>query len=155
MLAASLTDWLHFLHLLAAMIWVGGMLVLSALATYIVRSGEASAIARFVGSLRVIGPIVFAPTPLVLIGAGVWLVADSDTWGFGQAWVWLGLVLFGAAFAIGAAFQSRVAMGAHRSASAGDDREAARLLRRWTWGSWLIIVILIAATWDMVFKPGL
>jgi uncharacterized membrane protein len=152
--AASLTDWLHFLHLLAAMLWFGSVVALSALATHTVRSGEPTAVARFVASVRVIGPIVFAPGPLVLIAAGIWLVADSDAWGFGQTWVWLGLALFAAAFVIGAAFQSRAAIGAHRSASAGDDREAARLLGRWVWGSWLIIAILLAATWDMVFKPG-
>jgi hypothetical protein len=136
------------------MLWVGGIVALSALAIHLLRRGEPMGIARFVGSLRVIGPVVFAPAPLVLIAAGIWLVADSDVWEFGQTWVWLGLALFLAAFLVGAAFQSRAAIGAHHAATAGDNEEAVRLLGRWVRGSWLIIVILIVATWDMVFKPG-
>jgi uncharacterized membrane protein len=154
-MAATLYDWLLFLHLVAAMVWVGGVATLSALATYILRRGEREAIARFVGSLRVIGPLVLAPAPLALVGFGIWLVIDSDAWEFGQTWIWLGLALFAAAFVVGAAFQSRAAIGAERAAAEGDDAEAARQLGRWSWGSRLILVLLAVATWDMVFKPGL
>jgi hypothetical protein len=28
-------------------------------------------------------------------------------------------------------------------------------LRRWAYGMGVILVLLVAATWDMVFKPGL
>jgi uncharacterized membrane protein len=154
-LVASLDEWLHFLHLLSAMVWMGGLVALSALATHIARSGERDAIARFVGSLRVIGPLVLAPAPLVLIGAGIWLVVDNDGWEFGQTWIWLALVLFAAAFLVGAVFQSRAATGARRAATAGDDSEASRQLARWVWGSRLITALLLVATWEMVFKPGL
>ncbi len=41
------------------------------------------------------------------------------------------------------------------TAEAGDDGEAARQLTRWSWGMRLILVLLLVATWDMVFKPGL
>jgi hypothetical protein len=37
----------------------------------------------------------------------------------------------------------------------GDDAEVASQLRRWSWGIRLILVLLVVATWDMVFKPGL
>jgi hypothetical protein len=30
-----------------------------------------------------------------------------------------------------------------------------RLLSRWTWGSVLILALVLVATWDMVAKPGL
>jgi hypothetical protein len=42
-----------------------------------------------------------------------------------------------------------------RDTAAGDDREAARRLGRWSWGSRVILLLLVVATWDMVFKPGL
>jgi hypothetical protein len=125
------------------------------LAAGIARSGERGAIERFIGSLRFVGPLVFAPATLAVVGFGIWLVLDSDAWDFGQTWVWLALVLFGTAFVVGAAFQSRAAIGAQRAAAAGDDREAARQLARWSWGSRVILLLLVVATWDMVFKPGL
>ena len=153
--AAALYDWLKFLHVLAAMLWLGGTAALSILATQLARHGERNVIERFVRSLGVVGPIVLAPATLSVVGFGVWLVLDSDAWSFGQTWVWLALVLFAAAFVVGAGFQSRAAIGARRAAEAGDDAEAVRQLVRWAWGSRLIIVILVAAAWDMVFKPGL
>jgi uncharacterized membrane protein len=154
-LAASVDDWVHLLHIVASMVWVGGVITLSALAYQLVRTGDPHAVARFLGSLRVIGPAVLAPGPLVLLATGIWSVTRNDAWGFGQTWVWLALVLLGAAFVFGAAFQSRVAINAERAAAAGNRDEAVRLLARWTLGSVLILGLLLVATWDMVFKPGL
>jgi uncharacterized membrane protein len=154
-IATTLYDWLLFLHILAAMVWLGGVVALTALASLILRAREPDGVARFVGSLRVIGPLVLAPAVVVLLGLGVGLVLDSDAWEFGQTWIVVALVLFAAAFAIGAAFQSRAAIGAQRPAAAGDHREALRQLGRWSWGMRAILVLLVATTWDMVMKPGL
>src|SRR6266545_7522218 len=54
---ATLHQWLVFVHVLAAMVWVGGLVALSALGTYVLRTGERDAVARFVGSFRVVGPL--------------------------------------------------------------------------------------------------
>jgi uncharacterized membrane protein len=153
-IGATLYDWLVFAHVLGAMIWLGGSVAVSVLAANIVRRGDRDAIERFIGSLGFVGPLVFAPATLAVLGFGIWLVLDSDAWDFGQTWVWFALVLFGAAFVVGAAFQSRAAIGAGRAAAAGNDREAARQLARWSWGSRVILLLLVVATWDMVFKPG-
>ena len=58
-------------------------------------------------------------------------------------------------FLIGAAHQSRAAIAAERAANEGDDATALRHLRRWAYGMAAILVLLVVATWDMVFKPGL
>jgi uncharacterized membrane protein len=153
--AATLYDWLKFVHVLAAMIWVGGLLAVGVLAIQVLRSRDRDAIARLVGSLGVIGPLVFAPAMITVLGLGIWLVVDSDAWDFGQTWIWLALTLFAAAFLVGAIFQSRAAISAQRAATAGDDGEAVRQLRRWAWGMLLILLLLVVVTWDMVIKPGL
>ncbi len=153
--AATLYDWLKFVHVLAAMIWVGGLLAVGVLAIQVLRSRDRDAIARLVASLGVIGPLVFAPAMITVLGLGIWLVVDSDAWDFGQTWIWLALTLFAAAFLVGAIFQSRAAISAQRAATAGDDSEAVRQLRRWAWGMLLILLLLVVVTWDMVIKPGL
>ena len=99
-MAAKLYDWLMFLHVVAAMIWVGGLVALSVLVLQVLRSGEADAVARFARSLRALGPMVLAPATVAVAGFGIWLVVDSDAWGFGQTWIWLALVLFGLAFLV-------------------------------------------------------
>ncbi len=153
--AAGLYDWLLLLHVVAAMIWVGGAVLVGAVVTRVLRGGEPDEVARFVANLRVIGPAVLAPATLAVVGFGIWLGLESSVWGFGQLWVQLGLGLFVAAFLIGAVHQSRAAIGAGRAADRGDHREALRQLARWSWGYRLIVLLLLVTTWDMVMKPGL
>jgi uncharacterized membrane protein len=153
--AAGLYQWLLFLHILAAMIWVGGAVVLGALATVVLRNGEPEAVARFVASLRAVGPLVLAPATLAVLGLGAWMVLDSDVWTFGQLWLELALGLFAAAFLVGAVHQSRAAIAAERAVGRGDHGEALRQLRRWSWGYRVIVLLLVVVAWDMVMKPGL
>jgi uncharacterized membrane protein len=142
---ASLYEWLMFLHVLAAMVWVGGLVALLAFGRRTLREGDPGAVARFVGSLRVIG--------LVLV-LGIWMVLDSDAWDFGQTWVWLGLAVLVAAALVGAIFLSRAGLAAERAVQAADTAEALRQLRLWSVGIGVIVALLVVATWDMVFKPG-
>jgi uncharacterized membrane protein len=150
----GLHGWLLVLHLLAAMVWLGGAAALSASAAWAVRRSDPGAVARFVTSLRAIGPVLFAPGPVILLGTGVWMVVQDDDSSWSQGWILAGLGLFAAAFLVGAAYNSRAAIAAHRAAGRGDATQAARQLRRWAWGALLICVLLAVATWDMVFKPG-
>jgi uncharacterized membrane protein len=148
-------DWLLFAHVLAAMVWVGGLAMLVALGMRTRRSGDPEAVARFVRGLRVLGPAVLAPAAVLLLVFGLWMVADSAAWDFGQTWVRVGITLLVASVLVGAVYLSRAGSAAERAVAAGNDREAARQLGRWAWGIGVILVLLVAATWDMVVKPGL
>jgi uncharacterized membrane protein len=148
-------DWLLFLHVLAAMVWVGGGLMLTVSAARVLRDPDPAAVGRFTASLRVVGPLVLAPATIAVLGLGIGLVVDTDAWDFGQPWVQLGLALFAAAFLIGAAWQSRTALASTRAAARNDNTEARRQLRRWLWGYGLIVGLLVVAAWDMTTKPGL
>ena len=151
----TLYDWLLFLHVLAAMIWLGGGVMLAVSAGRVLRDPDPDAVGRFTASLRVLGPLVLAPATLAVLGLGIGLVVDTDAWDFGQLWVQLGLGLFAAAFLFGAAHQSRTALAAARAAERGDADEARRQLRHWSWGYRLIVLLLVVAAWDMTTKPGL
>jgi uncharacterized membrane protein len=151
----ALYDYLLFLHILAGMVWVGGGISLAVLASRALRDPEPGAVSRFIGNLRVIGPLVLAPATAAVVGFGVWLVLDSAAWGFDQFWVQLALILFVAAFLIGAAYQSRAAINADRAAAREDHDEARCQLARWSWGYRAVLLLLVVATWDMVTKPGL
>jgi uncharacterized membrane protein len=155
MVAAGLYEWLMLFHVLAAMVWIGGGVTLLVMATGALRDGQPEAIGRFVGSLRVIGPRVFAPAVILVLGLGVWMVLQSDEWDFGQFWIRLALGLFVMAFLIGVVYMSRTAMLAGRAVAREDHLEAKRRLRNWVWGYGAIILILVITTWDMVFKPGM
>ena len=152
---AALYDWLLLGHIIAAMVWLGGGVVLAVLAVATLRSDDGPAVARFVASLRLIGPAVLAPATIATLGVGIWLVLDSAAWDFGQAWVLLALALFAAAVVVGAGHQGRAAINAQRAIDRDDHAEARRQLARWTWGYGVVVSLLLVIAWDMVFKPGL
>jgi len=151
---ATLHEWLVFLHVLSAMVWVGGLVALIAFGTYVIRTGEDVAVARFIASLRVVGPLVLSPAAGLVLVLGIWMVVDDDAWSFGQTWIWLSLALVAAAILVGAVFLSRTTLAAERAAKAGDQVGARQLLRRWSWGIMLILLLLVVTTWAMFFKPG-
>lgn len=152
--AGNFTEWLMVLHILAAMVWVGGVAALSVLVTLVLRRSEREGIAWFIGSLRIIGPLVLAPAMLATISLGIWIVLVGSL-GFNQFWILLALALFFVAFLIGVLFQSRAAIRAERAVNAEDSNEAVRQLRRWSWGMRLILLLLVVVTWDMVVRPSL
>lgn len=151
----SLYDWLLIFHLLFAMLWVGGGALLALMGVRALRDPDRDAVGRFAASLRVLGPVVLAPSVFGVLAFGLWLVFESPAWDFGQRWIQIGLGLFAVALVIGAAFQSRAALATARAAASADDQEARRQLRRWLWGYALILLLLLIAVWDMTTKPGL
>ena len=150
-------DILVFVHVLAATVWIGGLVMLGALSVVVLREqrDDPEGAGRLVRRFRVLGPAVLAPSMLLLLGFGVWLVADSPAWGFGQTWILVALGLFIAALVIGAAHQSRAAIAAERAAERGDHAAAAHHLRRWAYGTGAMVVLVVLALLDMVGKPGL
>jgi uncharacterized membrane protein len=145
-------DWLLFVHIVAAMVWVGGLAGLLLNGVLALRSGDES---RFVRTLRVYGPALLMPAAILVLAFGIWLVLDTDAWSFGQGWVDAGLGLLVAAVLLGAIFLSRTGLAAERAVEAGDSAAARAALRRWAYGIAAILVLLVVATWDMVMKPGL
>lgn len=149
-----ISSWLQFLHVLGAMAWVGGGATLSLAGLQARRSDDAAAIAQFARTLRYIGIRLMMPAVIVVLGTGVWLVLASAEWHFSQTWVLVGLGLFGFAFLVGAVYLSGVAARLERAVAAPGGAAASALVARWLVGYALVLVTLLAALWDMVFKPG-
>ncbi len=150
----TLYEWLKLAHIVAAMVWVGGGLMLVFVARRARASGDPDAIADFARSLSYLGPRVLAPAVIAVLVFGVSMVLVNAAWNFTQAWVLVAIGLFAVAFLIGAIYLSRVAL---QLARAGEGESAARraLLDRWLAGYAVVLAILLVAVWDMVFKPGL
>ncbi len=121
---ASLDDWLMFLHVLGAMVWVGGLVALNAFGVLALRSGDRDAVARFVGSFRTVGPFVLMPAAIGVLVFGVWMVLVEEAWTFEQTWIWLAVLLLVAAVLVGAIYLSRAALAAQRALDAGDLTQA-------------------------------
>jgi uncharacterized membrane protein len=158
-LLVSLDNWLHLVHVLAAMVWVGGGLMLSIIGARARSSSDPRAIADFARLLPFVGIRVLMPSVILVLVTGVWLVLAAAEFKFTQFWVLLGLGLFAVAFLVGAVYLSRVGIqldriGASESQSATGPTGGSALLNRWLIGYWVVLLILLLAVWDMVFKPG-
>ncbi len=148
-----LYDLLLFAHILAAMVWLGGGLMLVFVARRARASADPRTILEFARSLSYLGPRVLAPAVIGVLVSGLALVLDSAAWDFAQAWVLIAIGLFTVAFLVGAVYLSRVALQLERSG--GNEAMVSRaLLDRWLIGYAVVLSVLVLIAADMVFKPG-
>ncbi len=151
-----MVSWLLFVHVLSAMVWLGGGLTLMLAGFRARSSARPEAVAEFAGTVPFVGLRVLMPSVIVLLVTGIWQVLASSAWSFSQLWVRLALGLFILAFLVGAVYLSRVGIGLARATA--DNRHASEgtaLLNRWLVGYVVVLALLVVAVWDMIFKPGL
>jgi uncharacterized membrane protein len=94
-------EFLLFVHIACAALWLGGALFLQIYAAAVRRSGDAQEMAQFAGRAGRLGERVFIPASLLVILAGVGLMIEGS-WDWGQLWVVFALVTFAASFLTGA-----------------------------------------------------
>jgi uncharacterized membrane protein len=152
-----LAEWLHLIHVVAAAMWVGGGVTISVIGARARRSDEPAVVRDFARLLSYVGLRVFTPAVVVVLLSGIWLVLADAEWAFTQTWVLLALAAFAVAFLIGAVYLSRSALRLERLAAEPDmSLSAAReVLGAWLVGYLVVLLVLLFALWDMVFKPGL
>jgi uncharacterized membrane protein len=149
----TLDDWLVAVHILCAVIWVGGsfMTQLFAIRT---RSHGPEAIAVFSKDTEVLGQRTFLPASLVLLGTGIWLVS-RDVFTLDD-WVVYGLIVIGISIVTGAGFLGPESgrLGRLIEERGGDDPEAQRRIARIFLVSRIELVLLISVVFVMTLKPG-
>jgi len=97
-------EFLLFVHVAFAVIWVGGAAMFQFFGLRVLASGDPNRLADFAGSVEWAGMRVLTPASLGALLAGFGLVWESDFWGIGDDWIVIGLILFGISFLAGAGF---------------------------------------------------
>lgn len=149
-----LYDALAFVHVLAAIVWVGGGLASQFIVARVAKADPAHRL----GAARdflFIGTRVYPWASLIVLVTGVWMVLDEAALAFEQAWIVIGLVGLVVTAGIGSGYitpQSRKAIAA---VEGGNPAAAAPIGARIALASRTAAVILMIALWAMVFKPGL
>ena len=92
-----------FLHISAAMIWIGGAFFIQMLALRILRTRDNERIAGFAGDIEVLGMRIFTPASLLLILTGIGLVLNGN-WDWSEPFVGIGLLVWVISFAAGVAY---------------------------------------------------
>jgi uncharacterized membrane protein len=93
-------EFLLFVHITAAVIWLGGAFTFQVYGLAVRRGGDPEEMARFAGRAGFLGERMFVPASLVVILAGIGLMIDGN-WDWGQLWVIFALVTFAASFLTG------------------------------------------------------
>ncbi len=147
-------DFLLTVHVLAAIVWLGGSIMLLVLGNLLRRAGVERR-TEFTRLTERVGNLVFAPASVVLIVAGTLLV-DEVGYEYSDTWVTLGYVGWFLSFLLGVAFYPREGKRRERLIeSAGmDDPGVLRSLNRVLAVAAIDTLIITLVVVDMTTKPG-
>jgi uncharacterized membrane protein len=143
------------LHVLAAVLWVGGGITLHLMGRLAMKSGDRQRMLAFSRDGDVIGPRFYAPLSLVLIVAGVLLVDEVGA-DMSDTWIALGIAGWVLSFLIGVLYYPRA--GKRREAiveAEGTESDAFLAIFRQIMNVNVFeIVILVLVVLDMTLRPG-
>ena len=143
---------LLFLHVAAAIIWVGGGLMVQFFGIRAGMSGDPARLGALGEDIEWIAKRVFIPSSVGAFLTGILLVVESDFYGFGDDWIVMGLLLYATTFLAGLLFlgpeSGRIGeLMEHRSPEGGP-----RMLRLMMFVR-LDLVLLFAIVYVMTVKP--
>jgi uncharacterized membrane protein len=151
----SLYEFLLFVHVLMAVIWVGGDIAIQVLAVRATRAKDPVRTASLTGDIEWMSLRVFMPASILLIIFGIWTASEGN-WDFGQAWISIGFAAFLFSFFLGMAFLGPESGRIKRLVKdrSFEDPEVLRRVGRILVFSRIELLVLIVAIWAMVAKPG-
>lgn len=144
-----------FVHVLAAVAWVGGDILLQLMGYRIQRTNDPERMGQFGRDVEYLGLRFIMPCSIVLILAAIALIWYGP-YGLSATWVKLAIVGYVITLVTGAAYLGPASgkIGRLLRTKSADDPEVARLLSRLLLVSRLDLVVLILLVALMVFKPG-
>jgi uncharacterized membrane protein len=142
------------IHVITAVIWVGGATMIQAYAFRILRTGDGKRQADFAKDTEVVGMRLFLPASLILVIAAIAMMVNLD-WSWSQNWIILGLIAFILSFVLGAGFLGpeggRIAELIEQQ---GPDSPAVQArIRRILTISRCELIVLLTVVVNMVVKP--
>jgi uncharacterized membrane protein len=151
----DLYELLLAIHVLAAVVWVGGATALQVLAFRTVRTDDGARIAYFSGEAEWVGMRIFFPASVIVLLAGIGLVLEGS-WGFDQLWILLGLAGIAFSIVVGAGFlgpESGRIKGL-MEARGPEDVEVKERISRIFRISRIELGVLLLIVLDIAIKPG-
>lgn len=141
-------------HVAAAVFWVGGGLLLTALAIRAQRSDDPEELATVARQAAFVGEKLFAPAGGIVLAMGIAMTINFH-WGFGTTWITIALVGWALSFVTGIAVLSprskRLATLFDTVGAAAPQTQAA--VREILLIARLDVAVLLLVVVDMVAKP--
>ncbi len=151
----SVYELLLFVHIMAAIVWVGGAVTMQVLWARVAASGDPARKTSYAGELEWIGQRLFTPASGILLLFGVLLVIDGR-WGWGEPFVSGGLAIWMISTVIGAAFLGPEAVKIRKlmTAEGPDAPEVSQRVSRFLLVGRIDLALLVVAVFLMSVKPG-
>lgn len=142
------------IHILAAMVWIGGAIVGTLIGQFIAQSGDAGAMSRYCIAFASIAGPAFGGSSLIVLGSGIWMVADSSI-EFGALWVSLGFAGWLVSMIMGATVVGMTWTKVGRQLADGASMDATQpLISKAVRLTWIDLLIRIAVVVLMVWRPA-
>ena len=153
-LAIQTYDWLKSVHVLAAVMWVGGAVMLTLLGIMTIGLRDPVRLSQFARQVAFLGGRYFPPLSLMVVGFGFWMVQEADR-GYSETWLQIGIAGWIASFVIGAGY-----LGPHAGklsklleSRPHEDSEVQDLIKRILVVARIDAVLLLFLVFDMTAKP--
>jgi uncharacterized membrane protein len=142
------------LHVLFAIVWIGGALMIQLYAFRVLREDDAGRIARFAADTEFISMRTFIPSSLLLVVLGFVLMHQGNwQWHF---WVIFAIVVWAVSFLSGALYLGPTSgkIGKLIAERGTVDAEIKGMIERLLFHSRIELVLIALVAMDMVLKPG-
>jgi uncharacterized membrane protein len=96
-------EFLLTIHVLAAVIWVGGGLAMHILGRRVLKRGDSQEIFAFSNEINTVALRLYAPTSLILLVSGILLVNEAG-YEFSQLWITLAFIGWAFSFLVGVGY---------------------------------------------------
>jgi uncharacterized membrane protein len=150
---SNFEKWLVAVHVVCAVIWVGGAFYTQIFALRAQGTG-AVALGPFAKDTEVLGFRIFLPASVLLLASGIWLIT-TDVFKL-EGWNVYGLAVIAVSIVNGAGFLGPESgrIGALLDERGDDDPEVRRRIGRLFLVSRVELALLISVILVMVLKPG-
>jgi uncharacterized membrane protein len=149
-------EFLLTIHVLAAVVWVGGGITIHILGRRVLKRDDGQEIYEFSKEINTVALRLYAPTSLILLVAGILLVNEAG-FEFSQLWITLAFIGWAFSFIVGIGYygpqdkklQALVAAEGPTAPGVAANVRQAMLVNQFE----LLVLILVVI--DMTTKPGL
>jgi hypothetical protein len=153
-LAVTTYEWFMSVHVLAAVMWVGGSVMLTLLGLMTLGLRDPVRLAQFAKQVSFLGGVYFPPLSLMVLGFGFAMVANGDL-SYSLTWLQIAIAGWAVSFLVGAGY-----LGPHAKRLSkvlddrgADDAEAQSLIERILFVARLDALLLLFIVFDMTAKP--
>jgi uncharacterized membrane protein len=149
-------NWIKLVHILAAIVWVGGGIFIQIYAGRLMSAGEMQRLGLFAKDIEKIGNMVFIPASVTVLIMGIVMVAYAPFIEVTDLWIILGLAGIVSTILFGSLFLGPESgrLGKMVEERGHEDAEVQSRVRRLFVVSRIDLAVIVFVVVVMVLKPG-